>query len=144
MAEARQVARAVNAWQQRTTRKPSAPVATRNGTPKARPRERQATRSRNGSSRDGPPRRSADDDPDLAPRIPVERLAPILLRGYIGAEVAIDVIAKRSGVPVRTVKAVLREQIADVDYFTADRLLVAADEEFALLTEFDYLCEAAA
>jgi hypothetical protein len=137
LTEARCIARAISERSHRKTMRASRPV--RNSAPKPRPRQRQAARSRNGSSRDGPSRSSADDDPDLEPRIPVARLAPILLRGYSGVEVAIDVIAERSGVPFRLVKKVLREQVEDVDLDTADRLLIAADQEFAWLEELDDL-----
>jgi hypothetical protein len=74
---------------------------------------------------------------ELWPRVPVDRLRPILLRRYSDAtEVAVDDLAHRSGVSFRIVKKVLRGRATgDVDFDTTDALLAAAGETTAWLNE---------
>lgn len=95
-----------------------------------------ANGTRNGN---GKPPKLAES---TGPRIPVERLRPIIERRYDGvAEVAIEDLAHRSGLPVRTVKDVVRERVIDVDFGTADALISAASATFAWRTELADLYE---
>lgn len=95
--------------------------------------------NRNGASGNGKTLPPIDRDAPGRP-IPVARLQPVLQRAveqrYGGAvEVAIEDIAKRTGVPFRTVKGVLRGRGADVDFGTADALLAGASATVAWLDE---------
>ena len=60
--------------------------------------------------------------------VPVARLEEILRawrNGYENLNVGIDELARTSGVTVRRVRAIVRAHVDEVDYWTADKILVA-------------------